>query len=140
MPNGRGGTQTYSCQPCYRLILTRGLFHNSIRLGFVTHRLQLLAASQRYGRKYYVKVVSVTPIGTIPTTYCFTDPIRGRASSVVCPPHNVVNSLLVRMPPAYWIIQLDEIFSCQDHQLNTMNLTMGHLPEISRWWSEPWIM
>lgn len=78
MPNGRGGTQTYSCQPCYRLILTPWSVSQLIRLGFVTYRLQLPAASQRYGRKYYVKVVSVTPIGTIPTTYCFTDPIRGR--------------------------------------------------------------
>lgn len=76
MPNGRGGTAEYVCQPFYRLLISSSALHVLTGLGLECHRLQWTDRKPQRNAEQFVTVVSVVDAGRVDDTYCFTEPLN----------------------------------------------------------------
>lgn len=71
------GTE-YECQECFVLCIGSMGARRLGRMGMPCMRVQTDDNNPQRGALQFVKVVSVVPMGTAKTVYCFTEPKRGR--------------------------------------------------------------
>ena len=73
MPGGE-----YDCQDCFRICIPSGSVVHLIEMGLQTRRLFMGINEPNREASRFPRVVSVAPMGTVDTVYCFTEMKRGR--------------------------------------------------------------
>ena len=74
LPDGRGGTAMYDCQPVYRLCITAGDTQRLITLGLPLCRLNVTNRPTQRDAQQFIQVVDVVDEGRYDDTYCFNEP------------------------------------------------------------------
>ena len=73
MPDGKGGSKLYKCQPLYRLLVSSWELMNLFKLGFNTHRLKFTKKEPQRNARQFVKVANIEFLTEPENTYCFTE-------------------------------------------------------------------
>lgn len=75
--NDKSGNLGYfSCEDCYRLIITSVDLQKLMDLGIQFNRLKVVKHQPQRDAKQFVKILDVDHCGRYDTTYCFTEPER----------------------------------------------------------------
>lgn len=72
--DGTGDSKQYWCKEHYRLLMTSNDLQHLKKLGFKTHRLEIIDHEPQRDAKQFVKILAVYDLNRYDDTYCFTEP------------------------------------------------------------------
>lgn len=76
--DGTNLNKEFNCKDSHRLIITSNCLQNLLKLGFKTHRLQIVSHNPQRDARWFVKIAEIKVTGRKSETYCFEEPKRHR--------------------------------------------------------------
>ena len=115
LPDGRGGSKDYYCQPTRRILIGNSDAYHLMQLGLKLSRLDHNGQAPQRDARRFVRVASIEPLDRFEMTYCFSEPktSRGTFNGIV-----TGNSEIILRPYAF--CNLSEVVARADDTLETL--------------------